>query len=291
MVTRAGVTVDAQTVAGLDPARGVAGTDDRGQPVLARDDRGVRHDPADVRDRRGDRAEHRRPARGGHGGDEDLPGLKLAEPRGVEDHPRRPFDRPGRRTAEAPVIVVRPSSPGPRAAQAFVHALGRDPPQHDRHRLGDRLGDGAERRWWREPPHRLHDPLAPLHDRRPVAGAAAFRARRPGEPEIDQRVRDLVPLEVEDVLGVVDEPVASQKRAELAHLVPEDRVVPVLDVEVVALHVREYEPSQAEVLIERSDRVVPVEQRPVLGADPVALGAHLRQRAAEILAGRESREL
>ena len=68
-------------------------------------------------------------------------------------------------------------------------------------------------------------------------------------------------------------------------------MVPVLDVEVVALHVREYEPSQAEVLIERSDGVVPVEQRPVLDTDPVALGAHLRQRAAEILAGLESRDV
>ena len=92
-------------------------------------------------------------------------------------------------------------------------------------------------------------------------------------------------LEIEDVLGVVEEPVACQQRTELPDLVPEDRVVPVLDVEVVALHVREHEPREAEVLIERGDGVVLVEQRAVLGADPVALGADLGQRAAEVLAG------
>ena len=97
-----------------------------------------------------------------------------------------------------------------------------------------------------------------------------------------------MPLEVEDVLGVVDEPVAREQRAELPDLVPEERVVPVLDVEVVALNVGEHEPRKAQVPLERGDRVVPLEQRPVLGADPVALGAHLCQRAAEVLAGLES---
>ena len=63
-------------------------------------------------------------------------------------------------------------------------------------------------------------------------------------------------LEIEDVLGVVEEPVPRQERAELPHLVPEERVVPVLDVEVVALDVGEHEPREPEVLIERRDRVL-----------------------------------
>ena len=50
----------------------------------------------------------------------------------------------------------------------------------------------------------------------------------------------------------VQEAVAREQRAELAHLVPEDRVVPVLDVEVVALDVREHRPREAEVLVERA---------------------------------------
>ena len=124
------------------------------------------------------------------------------------------------------------------------------------------------------------------HDRRPVAGAAAFRAGRPREAKVDERVGDLVALEVEDVLGVVEEPVARQQRAELPDLVPEDRVVPVLDVEVVALHVREHEPREAEVLIERGGGVVRQSSSARYSrADPVALGADLGQRAAEVLAG------
>ncbi len=63
-------------------------------------------------------------------------------------------------------------------------------------------------------------------------------------------------LEVEDVLRVGEEPVARQQRAELPDLVPEDRVVPVLDVEVVALDVREHEAREPEVLVERSDRLL-----------------------------------
>ena len=52
------VPVHAHAVPGLDPAGGSPGPDHRRQPVLARDDRRVRHDAADVRDRAADLAEH-----------------------------------------------------------------------------------------------------------------------------------------------------------------------------------------------------------------------------------------
>ena len=45
-------------------------------------------------------------------------------------------------------------------------------------------------------------------------------------------------MEAEHVLGILQEAVRHQDRAELPHLVPEDPVVPVLHVEVVVLDVR-----------------------------------------------------
>ena len=50
------------------------GPDHCGQPVLARDDRGVGHDPADVRDRALDPREHGRPARRGDRTHQNLAG-------------------------------------------------------------------------------------------------------------------------------------------------------------------------------------------------------------------------
>ena len=84
--------------------------------------------------------------------------------------------------------------------------------------------------------------------------------------------------------GVARNPCRDEQRAELAHLVPEDRVVPVLDVEVVALDVREDRPRQPEVLIERRSRLVVGQQRSVLVGDPVALGADRGERAGDVLA-------
>ena len=67
---------------------------------------------------------------------------------------------------------------------------------------------------------------------------------------------DLVALEVEDVVCLVEEPVADQQLTELPGLVPEQRVVPVLDVEVVALDVGEDQAREAERLVEGLARVV-----------------------------------
>ena len=41
-------------------------------------------------------------------------------------------------------------------------------------------------------PHRVHDLLAPGDDRRPVADTAPDGAGGPREPQVDQRVGDLV---------------------------------------------------------------------------------------------------
>ena len=56
--------------------------------------------------------------------------------------------------------------------------------------------------------------------------------------QVVQRRAHLVAVQEEDVLAVREEAVRHEDVAELAHLVPEDRVVPVLHVEVVVLDVR-----------------------------------------------------
>ena len=91
-------------------------------------------------------------------------------------------------------------------------------------------------------------------------------------------------LKVEDVLGVVEEPVAGEQRAELPHLVPEQRVVPVLDVEVVALHVGEHRSRETQVLIERREHLRVSQQRAALAGDAVSFGADLSDRTGDVLA-------
>src|SRR5207342_1438474 len=116
----------------------------------------------------------------------------------------------------------------------------------------------------------LEQLLAPRHDRRPVRRAEWRAAGRPGQEQLVERLRDLVPAELEDVLGVLQEAVLREQRAELAHLVPPAGEEPVVAVELVLLDVREDHAREAEQLRERPARLL-VEQRAVLLRQPLAL--------------------
>ena len=70
------------------------------------------------------------------------------------------------------------------------------------------------------------------------------------EAELLERLAHLVVAQVEDVLRLGEEPVVGEQRAELAHLVPEDREEPVLDVEVVVLDERVDRAREREALVE-----------------------------------------
>ena len=191
----AGGAVHAQPLAGLDPRRRGAGADHGRQPVLARDDRGVGHDPADVRDRRGDLGEDRRPGRRGDRADEDLARAHRVEVAEPAHHARRPLDLPGRRRRAVQLAgpVVGPSP--------LLEALRGDPPEHHHDRVVHRLGhpaEGGRRRPLVEPLEQL---LAPRHDRRPVVRAQRLAAGRPRERQLLERLHHLVAGELEDVLA------------------------------------------------------------------------------------------
>ena len=108
-------------------------------------------------------------------------------------------------------------------------------------------------------------------------------ARRPRQDELLERLRDLVAAELEDVLGVLEEAVRREQRAELAHLVAPARQEPVVAVELVLLDVREDRAREPEQLVERRARLL-VEQRAVLLGEPVALARELLGRALDLLA-------
>src|SRR5205807_2396728 len=80
---------------------------------------------------------------------------------------------------------------------------------------------------------RLHEPLALGGRGGPIAWAACGSPGRATGAEVVEGVVDLEPVQKEDVLGVLDRAPVREDLPERAHSVPEDRVVPVLDVEVV----------------------------------------------------------
>ena len=173
--TTPAVGVDANPVAGLDPLRRRARTDHGREPVLAGDDGRVAHDAAGIEHCGCDRAEDRRPAGRRGRCDEDLALLELAELLRAEDDARTPSATPGR--------ARRPGQPAAvgavRGRQPLLDALVGDPPEHDRDRIGDRLGNPTESRRRCPLAHRLVDRPAPLDDRRPVARAREGLPRRP----------------------------------------------------------------------------------------------------------------
>ena len=93
----AGRAVDADRLPGLDLGRRAAGPDDGGQPVLAADDRGVRHDAADVGDDGLDVGEDRRPGRRRDRADEDVPVAHAGDLLDVDHDPRDALDGARRR--------------------------------------------------------------------------------------------------------------------------------------------------------------------------------------------------
>src|SRR5262249_30241287 len=86
-----GRAVDAQTLAGADLSGRAASTDHGRKPILAADDRGVRHDAADVGDRGGDLREDRRPGGRGDRADEDLAVADVGDLLHGLDDARRPL--------------------------------------------------------------------------------------------------------------------------------------------------------------------------------------------------------
>src|SRR4029079_5818479 len=116
----------------------------------------------------------------------------------------------------------------------------------------------------------LEQLLAPGDDRRPVRRAEWCAARRPRQDELVERLCDLVPAELEDVLRVLEEAVRRQERAELPYLVPPPREEPVVAEELVLLDVWEDGARQLEQLVGGRARLL-VEQRAVLLRAPVAL--------------------
>src|SRR4029078_13528459 len=81
-----------------------------------------------------------------------------------------------------------------------------------------------------------------------------------------------------------------EERPELAHLVPEDREVPVVDLEVVVLDVGEDRWGGGEALVEASAQSVR-DQRAVLLGDPLPLRKHRLGGACDVLAGAEPRDV
>ena len=77
-----------------------------------------------------------------------------------------------------------------------------------------------------------------------------------------------------------------EQGAELAHLVPEDRQVPVVDVEIVVLDVREHDPGEMQARVEGGALRLG-QQLAVLGGDSLALRQDRRLRTCDVLAGGE----
>src|SRR5260221_638542 len=132
-------------------------------------------------------------------------------------------------------------------AQPAGHAVRGDPPQHDRERLGHYLGRHAESRRCVPFPQRIEYPLAALDLRLPVPAAPWLGADGPRRVHVPQGLGHLVPLEQEDVVRLGEEARLDEGVAERAHLAPQHRVRPVLDVEVVILYIWENGAGQAEL--------------------------------------------
>ena len=227
------------------------------------------------------RAKTRGPARRGDRADEDLAGLDLIELLDRRDHPGRPLGDPARRCDAAQLIR------GDRtvlSVEPAIDRIRRDPPEHDRERLVHRLRRGSQRRRRRPLTELLHDPLAFGDLLRPVRGAASGSRRRPPALEVVEGRVDLVAVEVEDVFLHLEEPMLDKDASQLAHLVPEDRVMPVLHVEVVVLDVGVDAPGERDEVVEGLPILLAGQQLTVFAGDPLALAGDLLERAGDVLA-------
>ena len=160
-------------------------------------------------------------------------------------------------------------SVGPGQVLADVIASGAIPVA----RLTEVFRQAAESRRRSPGAHRLVDRPPPLHDRRPQARASRNpgAAGAPVEPKLLQRGAHLVVAQVEHILPVGQVGVAREQRSELADLVPEDREVAMVDVEVVVLDVREDLARAREAVVEGSAELRRHQGAMLLG-DTLALG-------------------
>ncbi len=248
IVTVPAVAVDPQPVAGLDSLRCARRSDDSRKAEFPRDDGRMAHDAADIGDRR--RRSCRRPASSSETstarrGSRPLPARRAGRLGGSPVHGPRP--RPGKPQARRGRPCGRRS-----ARQPLLDALVGDAPEHDRHRIRDRLGYRPRTAGGAHSAHRVVDRLPRGHDRRPVARAPRRpgAARAPEPPSSSSAARTSSWRRIEDILRIREESLPGQERAELPHLVPEDRAEPVLDVEVVALDEGEDGASKLEALVE-----------------------------------------
>jgi hypothetical protein len=163
--------------------------------------------------------------------------------------------------------------PSPAAGpQPHADRVRGDPPEHDGEGLGDHVGRAAERRGRRPFLQHRQDGLAALELAGPVGAAPRLGPDRPCRVHVPERLVDLVSLQVEDVVLVGEEALLDEHRAQLAHLPPDHRVAPVLDVEVVVLDIREHDSRQPQLLLER----LPV----LVGPEQLAYSPTIRSRSA-----------
>src|SRR3954466_6560783 len=274
---RPGRTVDADEIAGRHAARGMARAEHGGDPVLAAEDGGVRHRPAHVGDDGADVREDGCPGRRGGRADEDLACAHLGNLGGGEDD-ADPALHPARGGRDAAQLV----GSAVVLAQPALDRLGGDPelrPDESAEVVGHRpeggLGDPR--------PQRRHDRLTPLDGRLPVR--VARRARRgPSVHGVVEGLPDLPAIEVEEVVALSQDAGPDDAVCDRAHLVPEHRVVAVLDVEVVVLQVRADEARQSEAVVEGGALGIGRQQRAVLRGYAIAALQELLARARERLA-------
>ena len=151
---------------------GAPGADHGRQPVLARDDRRVGHDPADVGDGRLDLGEDRRPGRRGDRADEDLAGADVGDLVAGLDHPGRTLDlarRGGRPRARGRVLARAPTPAALRGDAPEHHVIGSLTDSG----IAPSAGGGVHSR------ELLEQLLAARDDRRPVVRARAAARRSP----------------------------------------------------------------------------------------------------------------
>ena len=132
---------------------------------------------------------------------------------GAEDDARSALGDARRAASPGQRVGRRPSSA---ADEPLLDALVGDPPEHDRDRLGDRLGHLAQGRRWRPLAHRLVDrPCAARRSAASSAGRERPRRRRSSSAarSSSSASRTSLVTQVEDVLLLREEPAACASSA------------------------------------------------------------------------------
>src|SRR5208282_2780568 len=116
---------------------------------------------------------------------------------------------------------------------------------------------------------------------RPNFDAAWGDPGRPGRDDVPQALLDLVATQQPDILDVVDHAVLLHDHGDFAHLVPEDRMEPMLDIEEMVLDVGEHRLGAAEQLVELLPVLFLVDETAILRDDAVALRPHMLGRSVD----------